>query len=121
MKALLPLLLTLLATSAQAELVEIQWDAQGRMERRFDIAPAKFAELCGTLSKGQTVRWRFEGNAPTNFNVHYHVGKKVEYPTQQDGVAKLAGELKAEQDQDYCWMWSNKGSQPVGLSVQLQR
>jgi hypothetical protein len=121
MKALLPLLLTLLATTAQAELVEIQWDAQQRMERRFDIAPGKFAELCGKLAKGQTVRWSFEGNAPTNFNVHFHVGKKVEFPTKLDGVSKSAGELKVEQDQDYCWMWSNKGAQPAGLSVQLQR
>lgn len=121
MKALLPLLLTLLATTAQAELVDIRWDAQGRMERRIDIAPGKFAELCGKLSKGQTVRWSFEGAAPLDFNIHYHVGKDVEYPAKAKGVAAQQGELKVALDQDYCWMWSNKGGAAVGLTVQLQR
>ncbi len=114
--------LTLLgAGAAQAEIAEIRWDDQGRATQTFNVAPGKFAEYCGKLSKGQTVRWSFEAPAALDFNIHYHVGKDVEYPAKAKGVASQQGELKVALDQDYCWMWSNKGGAAVGLTVQLQR
>ncbi len=122
MRALvMALVLALGSAAARAELAEIRWDAQGQATQRFTVAPAQFAEYCGKLAKGQTVRWRFDGDGALNFNIHFHVGKAVEFPVKQDGVSQLAGELKVEQDQDYCWMWSNKAARPARLNVQLQR
>ena len=106
---------------ATAEIADLQWDTAGRAERTFDVAPAKFVELCGKLPAGAKVRWQFEAAAPLNFNVHYHVGKEVRYPARADQVRMSSGELHAAIEQDYCWMWTNKTPSPVALSVKLSR
>ena len=121
MRAALLVLSLLAAGAAQADIAEIRWDAEGRAKQTFDVAPGKFAEYCGKLNKDQSVRWSFEAGAPLDFNIHYHVGKAVEYPVKAKGVAAQQGELKVALDQDYCWMWSNKGGAGVSLKVQLQR
>jgi hypothetical protein len=112
----------LLATaSARAELVDIVWSPSGQMAHRFEVQPGKFAELCGKLAKGAAVRWRYESSGPLNFNIHYHEGKTVHYPVKQEATARAEGTLAAALDQDYCWMWSNKGTTPLPLQVQLAR
>ena len=110
-----------LGRSAQAELVDITWDPAGRFETTMNIAPGKFAEVCGSLTKGQSVAWSFKGNNPTNFNIHYHEGKQVVFPVQQDGLSDAQGKLQVNLTQDYCWMWTNKSTARVTLQVQLQR
>jgi hypothetical protein len=118
--SVLPLLLALvLASPANADLVKIDWDSAGRFEHSQDVAPGKFAEICGKLTRDQSVRWSFQAAAPLNFNIHYHEGKKVEYPAKQDGVSQLQGTLPVGLDQDYCWMWTNKAAAPVSLRVLL--
>jgi hypothetical protein len=119
--ALAAVLLVGATAAARAEIVDIAWSPEGRFEHRFAVAPGKFAEACGKLARGQSVRWRFEGAAPSNFNIHYHVGEKVEYPVRQDAVARAEGTLTAPLDQEFCWMWSNKGGGPLNLQVQLSR
>ncbi|MFO1251472.1 MAG: hypothetical protein U1E77_10145 [Inhella sp.] len=121
MRAALVLFGLIAAGWAQAEIAEIRWDAQGRATQTFNVAPGTFAEYCGKLTKDQTVRWSFEAGAPLDFNIHYHAGKAVEYPVKAKGVAAQQGELKVALDQDYCWMWSNKGGVGVTLKVQLER
>jgi hypothetical protein len=110
-----------LASPAHAELVNIALDATGHFEHEQDVAPGKIVEVCGRLATGQTVRWSFQADAPLNFNIHYHEGKKVEYPVRQDGIGQLQGTLPVNMDQDYCWMWTNKSSMPVSLRVRLAR
>ena len=117
----LALVLTGSPFPAAAEIVDLQWDASGRDQRKFDVAPGKFVELCGKLPAGAKVQWQFEAAAPLNFNVHYHVGKEVRYPARADQVRTSAGELDASIEQDYCWMWTNKTASPVALSVKLSR
>ena len=106
---------------ARADIVDIAWGAEGRFEHRFEIAPGKFAELCGKLDKGQSVRWSFESAAPLDFNIHYHVGKDVVYPAQMRQVSKAGERLTVTLAQDYCWMWTNKTAASATVSVQLQR
>lgn len=121
-QATLPVLLTLVLSSpANAELVKIDWDSAGRFEHSQEIAPGKFAEICGKLSKDQSVRWSFQAGAPLNFNIHYHEGKKVEYPARRDAVSQWQGTLPVGMDQDYCWMWTNRAAVPVPLQVLLAR
>ena len=115
------LLLATAAGAAQADLIEIQWDKAGRFEHGPTLLPAKFAELCGKLEPGQRVSWSFKSDAALNFNIHYHEGEQVVYPARQNGVAEASGELKVEKAQTYCWMWSNKGTAPARLQLQLQR
>lgn len=120
--ALLVAVSTLLATApARAELISVEWDAQGSFLRTLQVAPGKFAEVCGKLSQGQTIGWSFVSSDALNFNVHYHEGKKVVYPEKKDEVTQLSGELKVPVDQDYCWMWSNKGRANAPLTLQLKK
>ena len=120
MKAVLLLLTVLMPVAASAEIVEIKW-ADGVFTHRASIAPKKFLEVCGKQKKGETVNWTFNGTAPTDFNIHYHVGKDVSYPENRKGVASAEGSLVAPLDQDFCWMWTNRAAQPLDLELKLKQ
>ncbi|TDP64095.1 hypothetical protein [Roseateles toxinivorans] len=107
--------------TAHAELVDIRWNDAGRFEYQAQIAPAKFAEVCGKLGKGQRVDWSFRAERPTQFNIHYHESKQVVYPAKVDGASAAEGQLNPALDQDFCWMWSNKTDKPIALTLTLQR
>ena len=102
-------------------LTEIAWDAQGRFAHEQDIAPGKFAEVCGKLAVGQKLRWSFEAAAPLDFNVHYHQGKDVVYAVQGKQQRRSEGVLKVTAEPDHCWMWSNKSDKPARLGMRLER
>ena len=118
------LMATLLLTtlpSAHAEIVDIRWSADGAFTHQAKIAAGKFVEVCGKLPAGLKLRWEFETSAPTDFNVHYHLGDKVVYPFKMTAVASARETLETTLEQDYCWMWSNKGTGAASLSVRLSR
>jgi hypothetical protein len=100
-------------------LVDIAWGAQGQFSMDKNIAPGKFVEACGKLDAGAKVAWRFEANAATDFNIHYHVGKDVVYPAQLRQTQGAQDELLVSLAQDYCWMWTNKGAAAVRLQATL--
>lgn len=104
-----------------ADVADIKWSGAGEAAQDFSVAPGKFAEWCGKLSRGEKVRWRFEAAAPMDFNVHYHEGKDVRFPAKQDGAAKAEGTLEVSIDQDYCWMWTNKSAASVALKASLHK
>ena len=109
------------ASQAHAELIDIDWNASQRFERKLNIAPGKFAEVCGALQQGHGVSWRFDADGALNFNIHYHVGKDVHYPARADAVRSQQGELAVPAPQDYCWMWTNKTAGVVALQLELAR
>ena len=114
-------ILTATAINVRADLVDIAWDATGRFETLLSVAPSKFAEVCGRLAERQSVAWSFVGDKPMDFNIHYHEGKQVVFPAKQDGSSQAEGLLKASVGQDYCWMWTNKGTSPAKLQLTLKR
>ena len=120
MRAVSLLLTVLMPVAASAEIVEIKW-ADGVFTHKASIAPKKFLEVCGKQKKGETVNWTFNGTAPTDFNIHYHVGKDVSYPENRKGVASAEGSLVAPLDQDFCWMWTNRSAQPLDLELKLKQ
>ena len=120
MRAVSLLLTVLIPVAASAEIVEIKW-ADGVFTHKASIAPKKFLEVCGKQKKGETVNWTFNGTAPTDFNIHYHVGKDVSYPENRKGVASAEGSLVAPLDQDFCWMWTNRAAQPLDLELKLKQ
>ena len=111
----------LLPAQATAAIVDIAWSPDGRFVHQAQVAAGKFVELCGPLAQGEAVRWRYEASAPVDFNIHYHAGKDVVFPTRQAQVSAGRDILKVVVPQDYCWMWTNKGSVSVSLTVELQR
>jgi hypothetical protein len=106
---------------AGAELIPIAWDGSGRYAGNLTLPAGKFVELCEKLRAGTAVQWSFETAGPTNFNVHYHEGERVHFPAKHDQVVKADGVVKAATEQDYCWMWANKGTADVALKVRLKR
>lgn len=110
-----------LSSTSQAELIDVKWNAQGRFDRTQSIAPGKFVEICENLAKDSVVAWQFKASAPLNFNVHFHQGKQVAFAEKQDGVYELQGKLTAQSNEDYCWMWTNKGSGAASLTIALSR
>lgn len=120
MKRVALILLAALPAVARAELVDIKWQ-DGAFAHKAAIAPRKFLEVCGKLTKGDTVTWSFAAGAKADFNIHYHVGKDVVYPENRKGVESGDGTLAVAIDQDYCWMWSNKAEATADLSVKLVR
>ncbi len=106
---------------ARAQLVDIAWDAQGGFKRELRAEAGKFVELCGKLGSDTKVDWRFDADASTNFNIHYHEGKAVQFPSKEDGVRTSQGTLVAKSEQDYCWMWSNKTAAPVSVRVEMTK
>ena len=117
----LVLALAAIATGAMADVVDIAWDASGRFERTQDVAPGKFAEVCGKLPAGLKVRWDFEAGTPLDFNVHYDVGKEVVYLFKPTALATAKETLATEIEQDYCWLWRNRSSAATTLKVRMQR
>jgi hypothetical protein len=115
------LLLAAASGVARSAVVDIAWTASGRFEHTVSVAPGKFAEVCGPLESGQSVRWSFRADRPVDFNIHYHVGKDVRYPARHDAVRDAEGTLAIPDRQDYCWMWSNKAGTPAQLQVVLSK
>jgi len=108
-------------SAVNAEVLDIQWNSAGEVEQSFTVPSGKFTELCGPLSKGQSIAWTFKADQPLNFNIHYHVGKDVTFPEKQDDLAESRGNLNVPVEQQYCWMWSNKQSASARLQVTLKR
>ena len=108
-----------LCKTAAAQMVAIEWDAAGQFSKALAVAPGKFVEACEKLPKGAQVSWSFEAASPLAFNIHYHEGKQVRFPDKKSQVAKAAGVLRTPREQDYCWMWTNKGSTEAMLSFSL--
>jgi hypothetical protein len=113
--------LACLASPAPAGVVDIAWDGGDRYDGALRAEPKSFVELCGPVAAGTRIDWSFEASAATDFNVHFHEGKRVEYPARQAAVSEGSGTLDAPTAQDYCWMWANKATRPVTVRVRLHR
>ena len=118
----LPITLAALAfDAAAADVLPLEWSADNSYAREVSVPAGKFVEACGKLPARAKVAWRFEAGGPLDFNVHFHEGKKVLYPARQNQVARLSGTLNAQVEQDYCWMWTNKGTAETTLRFHLAR
>ena len=113
--------LSLLGLPVYAAIVDIKFDDKGRFEHSGSIPAGKFVEVCGTIVAGSKIGWSFEAAVPVDFNIHYHVGEKVEYPEKVAGIDKRRGMLTASSTQDYCWMWKSTAPGPVQLKLELRR
>lgn len=108
------------AGAAAAELIEVKLAPGTVIDKRLVVAAGKFAELCSPLKQGQVVLWKFGADAASDFNIHYHVGKKVEYPEQRTNTREADGRLVIGVEQDYCWMWTNRTGSPMTVDVTLK-
>lgn len=108
------------ASAASAELIEVKLAPGTVIHKQLIVAAGKFAELCSALKQGQVVLWQFGADAASDFNIHYHVGRNVEYPERRTNIKDADGRLVIGVDQDYCWMWTNRTGSPIAVDVTLK-
>lgn len=109
------------ATAAQASVHEIKFDAEQRYQVQDKIAAGASIEVCGDFQKGQSVTWSYQAERPLDFNIHFHVGKKVSFPAKLKQKSEANGNLKAKLSQTYCWMWTNASGEMSDLHLKLNR
>jgi hypothetical protein len=80
------------------------------------LEPGKVHEHCLRLAMGESRRYHWKADGPVEFNIHYHVGERVEYPVKRGAMRGDGGTFKASSDQDYCWMWKAKGPKPATIT-----
>lgn len=110
------------ARAAEEEVViPIVWDAAGRFEQELEMPADAMVEACAKLSLGARTRWNFKSSAPLDFNIHYHVDKRVETPVKKTEAIRADETFVAKAAQEYCWMWTNKSAKSVKLQMQFER
>ena len=70
-----------------------------------EMSPYKIHEACVKLAPGDRLDWRFESQAPVDFNIHYHDANSVVLPISRTASYGDAGIYQASLAHDYCAMW----------------
>lgn len=109
------------AAASQASVHEIKFDAEQRYQVQDKIAAGASIEVCGDFEKGQAITWSYQAERPLDFNIHFHVGKKVSFPAKLKQKREANGNLKAKLSQTYCWMWTNSSTEIAELQLKLSR
>jgi hypothetical protein len=79
------------------------------------IAAGKVGEVCMPLQAGDVLAWRFESSAAADFNLHDHVGKKVNMPVRRKAVTREQRQHRVERTNDWCLMWT--APRATGITV----
>lgn len=120
-RLVLPLIVGGLCGSSQAaEVVEIAWGSAQRFELQRRIEAGKVLEVCGPLAAGQAVDWQFVADRALAFNIHHHVGKKVEYAVRRQRSKSMTSRFTPAAAADYCWMWTAPKEQAVQMQLLLR-
>jgi hypothetical protein len=90
--------------------------AAGEKAIRLAIAPGKAGEVCMPLASGDTLAWHFKASAPTDFNLHQHVGADVLMPVDRKGVREDRARHTVDRSNDWCLMWTAPAGQRVTVS-----
>ena len=107
-------------SAAKEHIVRVTWDTAGDYRAALAVPAGKFREACADLAAGERIRWSFRADGETAFNIHFHEGEKVVYPTKKDGVRHDEGVLEVRTSQAYCWMWRTT-DRPARVDVSLER
>jgi hypothetical protein len=83
---------------------------------RLAIAAGKVGEVCMLLRAGDTLIWRFDCSAAADFNLHDHVGTKVNMPVQRKAVQRERGQHSVERSNDWCLMWTAPRAKAITVS-----
>jgi hypothetical protein len=70
------------------------------------IAAGKVGEVCMPLERGDTLAWHFEASAAVAFNLHDHVGQRVDMPVRRSAVQRHRAQHTVPRRNDWCLMWT---------------
>ncbi len=93
------------------------WVASATAAQSFEyvVGPGKVVEQCVHLDAGSEAKYAFTASGPLDFNIHFHMGRQVDYPVRVEAISSSEGIFKAGSAQEYCWMWTNGALEPVAL------
>ncbi|HTZ18937.1 MAG TPA: hypothetical protein VMB78_10910 [Dissulfurispiraceae bacterium] len=77
-------------------------------------------EECASAKSGQKFSYSFYASMPVDFNVHYHVGDKVEYPLERHDVTTADGTYVPDHEDIYCLMWTNNQKTLVTINYKYE-
>jgi hypothetical protein len=80
------------------------------------IAAGKVGEVCMPLRAGHTLAWRFESSAAADFNLHDHVGKKVNMPVRRKAVRRQTAQYTVARSNDWCLMWTAPRAETITVT-----
>jgi hypothetical protein len=80
------------------------------------IAAGKVGEVCMPLRAGDTLAWRFESSAAADFNLHDHVGKKVNMPVRRKAVRQQTAHHTVARKNDWCLMWTAPRAEAITVT-----
>ncbi|WP_157991579.1 hypothetical protein [Caldimonas tepidiphila] len=97
------------------------WDAQGVASHVLTVAPRQTGQFCLPLRTSQQVVWAFVAPAPLDFDLRGRDGGPVLPSARRDAVREAQGLLEVGGAREHCWIWSNRGEQPVQVALRLRR
>jgi hypothetical protein len=83
------------------------------------LAPFEFREFSLEMTALDEVQYDFRSDRPVEFEIHYHVGIKIHFPVQLNGITVHADKFVAEADQFYCLMWTNQSINDTSLTYHI--
>ncbi len=102
-------------------LLSVQLSNAKSVQQTVELAPGKIHESCLKLRASETINYSFSSNQNLDFNIHYHLKNKVEYPLKLQAKTHQADSFTALLAQGYCLMWTNRGSQLVQLKFKYDK
>jgi hypothetical protein len=85
------------------------------------LAPFEFRERCYVMNAGEELGYSFHahGSKKMKFNIHYHDGLKVRFPTTFTGNKISGGTFRAKSKRNYCLMWTNQSLSKTTLTYDV--
>lgn len=100
---------------------QVNWDAQGGSSAVYAVSSKANFEVCAHLKQGQRVVWAFVAQAPLDFSIRDPKTKEVVASSPRNATLEARDALVPTREQDYCWSWTNRGTQATQVSVQLRQ
>ena len=111
-----PLLAVLLAACTTPDTLVMN---ESRAAEEYAIAPYEFHEECATMAPGDRIDYRFDAQAPVDFQVFYQEGAAYISTVNREGVREAAGVFTAPAARRYCVRW-DAGAQGALVDYKLR-
>lgn len=115
------LALALSAAWAACAAAPLEWDGQGSAQRVLAVAAGQSESLCLPLRPPQRVVWAFVAPAPLDFELRFGDGSRPAPAVRHPAAQEARDQFEVRQNREHCWVWTNRGGQPVQVAVQLRR
>ena len=72
-------------------------------------------EVCMNISSKEDLYYKFSSTQPVEFDIHYHIEKKIHYPVRIQKYKSSKKIFSPKKTRSYCMLWSNINKRAVLL------